>query len=174
MLSKKEKEVQITTILGSNSEIEGDFSATGSARIDGTVNGNVTLTGTLIVGATGNIVGNITADSVIIGGDVQGDVNVTEKTELTATAKVIGDITTKIIVIDENAIFQGGCNMNQSVSDKRAKGRVAKAARAGKKSAKDAIAEALKEVAEEEKRDSIGAELHAAEQTASGSDSRQN
>ncbi len=69
------------------------------------------------------------------------------RTELTATARVIGDISTEVIVIDEKAVFQGGCNMNQETPAKRPRP-AARAVRAGKRSAKAAIAEALREVEE--------------------------
>lgn len=147
-MKNKGKQVQISTLIGKGSELAGDFSVQGSARIDGRVNGNVTVTGTLIVGSKGSISGNVSAKAVVIGGEVLGDINAPEKTELTATAKVLGDIATQIIVIDENAVFQGKCDMNQAAPDKKAKNRVAKATRVGKKTAKAAIAEALKEVEE--------------------------
>lgn len=142
---KKSKELIITSLIGKGAECNGDFSAKGSARIDGCVNGNVTVAGALIVGVTGNINGDISAQSAIIGGEVIGNVTAVERTELTSTARVIGDINTEIIVIDEKAVFQGGCNMNQETAGKRPKP-PARAVRAGRKSAKEAIAEALKEV----------------------------
>lgn len=150
---KKNKELIITTLIGKGAECNGDFSASGSARIDGCINGNVTVTGTLIIGVTGSINGDVSASSTIIGGEVIGNVTASERTELTQTARVIGDINTEIIVIDEKAIFQGGCNMNQETGSKRPKP-AARAVRAGKKSAKEAIAEALKEV-EEESREAV-------------------
>lgn len=148
MLSKKNAEVKITTLLGKGSELTGDFNVQGSARIDGTINGDVTIKGTLIMGAGGVINGNVSAETIVVGGEVQGDINAPEKAELTATAKVIGDISTKIIVIDENAIFQGRCDMNQEVADKKSRANHSKAIRNGRKSAKAAIEEALKEVEE--------------------------
>lgn len=141
----KKNDVRITTIIGQGAECNGDFNAEGSVRIDGTVNGNVTVTGTLIVGATGSVNGDVSARSTVVGGEIIGDVSVTEKTELTSTARVLGNITTMLIVIDENAVFQGSCNMNQEVPEKRPK-LSGKTVRAGKKSAKEAIEEALKEV----------------------------
>lgn len=153
---KKNKELIITTLIGKGAECGGDFSASGSARVDGCINGNVTVTGTLIVGVTGSINGDISAQAAIIGGEVIGNVTASERTELTQTARVIGDINTDIIVIDEKAIFQGGCNMNQETGSKRPKP-AARAVRAGKKSAKEAIAEALKEV-EEESREAVSEE----------------
>ena len=75
-----------------------------------------------------------------------GNLNVPEKVELTSTARVIGDITTGGLVIDEKAVFQGRCDMNQDASKKLKPNN--KAVKAMKKSAKSAIVEALKEVEE--------------------------
>lgn len=141
----KKKEVQITTIIGNGAECNGDFFAEGSIRVDGTIQGNVTVSGTLIVGVAGYINGDVNASVVIVGGEINGNVNAPEKTELTSTARMIGDIVTTTIVIDEKAIFQGNCNMNQDVSGKRPRIN-SKTLKAGRKTAKAAIEEALREV----------------------------
>jgi len=143
MIGKK-SEIRITTIIGKDAECNGDFSSGGSVRIDGTVNGNLNVSEAVILGATGVVNGDIETKVAIIGGEIIGSINAPEKTELTSTARVLGDITTKTIVIDENAIFQGSCNMNQDVSDKRAKPN-SKALKEGKKTAKAAIEDALRE-----------------------------
>lgn len=158
MFGKKNTEVKISTLIGRGSELQGDFKAAGSARVDGKVNGNVTVEGTLIVGSTGAVSGNVEAEAVLIGGEVTGDIIAPSKAELTETAKVWGDVTTAVIVIDEHAVFQGRCNMNQEVPEKKAKPNNAKAARVGKRSAKAAIEEALKEVHEEELKEAREAE----------------
>lgn len=164
MMGKKDTEVKISTLIGKGCELAGDFNAKGSVRIDGKVDGNVTVTGSLLVGAGGCINGNVTAASVLIGGEVVGNIEAPEKAELTATAKVLGDITTKVIVIDENAVFQGKVDMNQAVPDRKAKSNVAKAVRVGRKTAKAAIAEALKEVEELESREEQEAQAATANQ----------
>ena len=135
MIGKK-SEIRITTIIGKDAECNGDFSSGGSVRIDGTVNGNINVAETVILGATGVINGDIEAKVAIIGGEIIGSINAPEKTELTSTARVLGDITTKTIVIDE-------------VSGKRAKPS-SKAVKAGKKSAKEAIDEVLREAEDAE------------------------
>lgn len=140
----RKKETQITTIIGMTAECGGDFKADGSIRIDGTVNGSVTVTDTVVVGASGCINGDINAKKVIIGGEVYGNLNVPEKVELTSTARVIGDITTNGLVIDENAIFQGNCNMNQDASKRSRPNR--KAIKEMEKEAKSAISDALKDM----------------------------
>lgn len=146
----KEKEVQITTIIGRGAECNGDFSADCSVRIDGTIQGNLTVSGMAIVGACGYINGNVNAQTVIIGGEVIGNVNAPMKVELTTTARVIGDITTGAIVVDEKAIFQGRIDMNQDPHSKRQR-LSGRALKASKKTAKAAIEEALREVEEADK-----------------------
>lgn len=152
---KNNNEITINTLIGHETELQGDFVAKGSARIDGKVNGNVTVGGSLILGAGASVTGDVIATTVLIGGEVVGNINASEKAELTTTAKVIGDITTAAIVIDEHAVFQGKCDMNQAVPDRKSKANTAKAVRAGRKSAKAAIAEALKEVKEEEQKEAL-------------------
>ena len=140
MLGKKNADTKMSTLIGAGAELTGDFTLDGSARIDGKIGGNVTVTGNLILGAGSIVTGDVQAASVLIGGEVTGNI----------TAP---DIATKVIVIDEHAVFQGKIDMNQTVPDRKGKARTAKAVRAGRKSAKAAIAEALKEVEEEEKRE---------------------
>lgn len=143
----KNKEVKITTIIGKDAECNGDFHSEGCVRVDGTINGDVTVSGTLIVGTTGVINGDVNARAAVVGGEIVGNITITEKTELTCTARVLGNITTLLIVIDENAIFQGSCNMNQDMTGKRPRPNP-KAVRAGRKSGKEALEEALKDAEE--------------------------
>lgn len=147
MAGKKDNAV-ITTILGQGCVVNGDFTVKQSARIDGEIQGDVYVAGTLIMGTGARVDGNIEADEAIIGGDVVGNILAQSKVELTVTAKVIGDITTNVIVIDENAIFQGRCNMNQD-APRRKNPAAKRAVKEGKRSAKAALQEALREVQEE-------------------------
>lgn len=167
MLGKKDvANVKINSMLGKDSDFQGDFTAQGSARVDGSVNGNVKVSGTLIVGSTGRIRGNVEAQAAVIGGEVLGSVIAPEKTELTATGKVLGDVTTGVIIIDEHAVFQGRCDMNQEVPGrKKGMAFAPKSPKTGRKSAKAAIEEALKEVEEEARRESMEQEAGQSQKT---------
>lgn len=147
MFGKKEEEIKLTTLIGEGAEVEGNFSALGSARIDGHIGGNVSVEGTLIVGVSGRISGDVNADAVIVGGEVAGNIIAPKKAELTNTAKVLGDIQTAVIVIDEHAVFQGKCSMDPAEPDKKAAALAEKAANASKNSAKAAMDEVLKDAA---------------------------
>ncbi len=142
----RKKETQITTIIGIGAECNGDFKSDTSIRIDGVVNGNVIVANTVIVGASGVINGDINAQVVVIGGEVYGNLNVPEKVELTSTARVIGDITTSGLVIDEKAVFQGRCDMNQDAAKKLKQN--SRALKADKKMSNSVVAEALRQAEE--------------------------
>lgn len=153
---KTNKEMEITTIIGRGAKCGGDFSSKGSARIDGSIDGDAVVEGTLIVGASGRIDGNVKARAVTVGGEIIGDIHASDKVELTATARVIGNISTALIVIDEKAIFQGSCDMKQDASGKRSNV-PSKALRAEGRDARATVTEVLKDIQEgnpaEESRD---------------------
>ena len=115
--SKKENNVdpaleQVGTIIGPGAILDGPLTTKDSTRIDGTVNGNVTISGALIVGQEGKINGTVSAMNAYVAGEITGNVSAPQgKVEISDTGKVIGDITCKGIIIDENAVFQGKCDM---------------------------------------------------------------
>lgn len=106
-----ETQGKIGTIIGPGAVFDGNITAPETVRVDGTVNGNCSCQGNLIVGTEGDIEGNIAAQNVIISGKVTGDIISQGKLELFSTGKVTGNITARSLVIDENAYFDGRCTM---------------------------------------------------------------
>ena len=103
---------QVGTIIGPGAVIEGPLTTKDSTRIDGTVKGNVTISGALIIGQDGKVIGTISALNVYVAGEVAGNITAPQgKIEISDTGKVNGDITCKGIIIDENAVFHGKCEM---------------------------------------------------------------
>ncbi len=108
---------QITNIIAAGTIIDGPLTTPEGIRIDGTVNSNVTANGSLIVGQEGKITGTVTAANIFLAGEIQGNISApTGKVEISDTGKLIGDLSAKTLVIDENAVFQGQCNMTQEKS----------------------------------------------------------
>lgn len=106
---------KINSIIGPDTLFEGNFTTKETTRIEGVIRGNIKAEGTLVIGSSGKVYGNVEAEHVIVGGLVEGDLVVNGKIEIIATGTIQGDITTKILVIDENAIFQGTCTMKSMV-----------------------------------------------------------
>ena len=107
------------TIIDAGTVVEGILKASASTRIEGTVNGDITSEGVVVIANEGIVNGNITAVDVKISGTVKGNLIISGKTELVSNGKLVGDIKTGSLSIDETAIFQGNCKMN-SVSEEEA------------------------------------------------------
>ena len=103
---------QVGTIIGPGAVIDGPLTTKDSTRIDGTIKGNVNISGALIVGQEGKIFGTASGVNIYIAGEVNGNLSAPQgKVEISDTGKVVGDVICKGIIIDENAIFQGRCEM---------------------------------------------------------------
>jgi cytoskeletal protein CcmA (bactofilin family) len=116
------KEGRLSGYVGNGTILTGETSFQAMLRIDGHLTGKVSSeSGTLIVGSSGRVDANIAVASAIVSGTINGDVVATEKLELTRTARVIGNVQTPRLVIEDGAIFEGGCTMLKAkeASDKR-------------------------------------------------------
>lgn len=103
----------INTVIGAGTEFVGDLTTKDTAKIDGTIHGNIQSEGTVIIGTNGHVEGNINAVEVRIAGMIKGDMTAQNRIEILSSAHIEGNITTKSLCIDENAVFQGVCNMNR-------------------------------------------------------------
>lgn len=110
-VTTSETPASIGTIIGPKAVFDGNLDAPESVRIDGIVKGNCISKANLILGAEGEITGNITARDVTISGKVTGDIVASGKLELLSTGHVSGNITALSLIIDENAFFDGHCTM---------------------------------------------------------------
>jgi cytoskeletal protein CcmA (bactofilin family) len=92
-------------------EIHGDLVSDSNVLIDGEMNGNISCSGKVIIGATGKLKGNLVCIHGEIQGTVDGEITVEGLLTLTSTARSKGDIQTSKLVIQEGAIFEGSCMM---------------------------------------------------------------
>ena len=148
----KNQKLNISTLIGKGSVMNGDFAAPGSVRIDGKITGNVNVEGTLVIGTSGVIRGNVKCGGIVVGGDIEGNIIAPERAEFSSTARVIGDVHTGNIIIDENALFQGRCIMSEDGNPVREKETLSYKAKERKDSKKAAseVKEALEEAKENE------------------------
>ena len=113
-MRKNKSDSIVRCIVGVKTVFDGTMTTEETTRIEGTVNGNVIAEGTLIIGQTGKVNGDITAKCILIAGEVRGDLYASIKIEASASGRIYGNIKTKSLVIDEKAVFQGKCEMNVS------------------------------------------------------------
>ncbi|MBA4240935.1 MAG: cell shape determination protein CcmA [Sphingobacteriaceae bacterium] len=104
-------------LIGNGTHITGDINSNGDVRIDGTLKGNLSISGKLVVGPSGNIEGNVVCQNADISGEIHGKVTVSELLSLKSSAKLLGDIIAGKISIEPNATFTGTCNMGAVVKN---------------------------------------------------------
>ena len=95
------------------SEIEGKYTFTGAGTIllNGNLQGEIAITGELIVGEKAVVKATIRAGSVVVWGQVVGDVHASERVELKGAARVVGTLEAPVVVLDEGVFFEGRCEM---------------------------------------------------------------
>lgn len=115
MLKKQTEQTnsKISSIIGADMIVEGNIKAKDAIRVEGSVTGNIETEGSLVISATGKVKGNLRGNSIVIGGMLEGDLVCGGKTEVISTGKVFGNMHTKGLIVDENAVFQGQCVMNE-------------------------------------------------------------
>ena len=112
-MSKKELPSTMDSILGSGSLCNGTIRVDGGLRIDGTVDGEVVVSGTLTIGREGVIIGNVTVNQAVVGGKIKGTVRAEEQLELQSGSRLEGDIYTRSLIIEDGVYFEGSCKMSQ-------------------------------------------------------------
>jgi len=102
----------INSIIGAGSSVTGVVNIQGGLRVDGFVDGEVTVSSTLTVGHEGRIKGEISVAQAVIGGTINGTIRAENQLELQNGSRVEGDIYTRSLVIEEGVFFQGHCSMS--------------------------------------------------------------
>jgi cytoskeletal protein CcmA (bactofilin family) len=102
--------VEIETVLGPNTSIQGDIRSSGGVRIDGDFGGILDIAGNLVIGENAKVVADITANNVQVQGTVQGDITA-KRLEILDTGKLWGDIAVDSFVLDDGGFYHGQSKM---------------------------------------------------------------
>lgn len=98
-------------VLAVGTLIKGNICAEEDFRIDGTIEGNITCKGKIIIGTQSSITGNIECTNIDMMGKVIGNVTCTNTIILRASANINGEIKSQTIEIEPGAVFSGTCSM---------------------------------------------------------------
>ena len=93
--------------LSGDVSIKGNVTCGSELVIEGEVDGTITSTGTLTIGARGKVIGDIEAGFVTIQGSVEGNVLARERCALKAGSNLQGDVESPRLAVDETASFVG-------------------------------------------------------------------
>ena len=101
---------QDNTVIAKGITFHGTIDGEGIVQIEGRVEGEIKLKGSLTVTTTGLVKGPIAADSVRVAGEVQGSITARDNLCLERTGSIHGDVATCSLVI-ENGRLDGSSKM---------------------------------------------------------------
>ena len=99
-------------VIGPRTVVKGDITGDEVVLVEGTVEGTITISSDLKVGAGGRVQASISAQSVVIAGEVQGDCRAEQRVHIEATGRLTGNIRAPRVVIVEGATFKGNSDMS--------------------------------------------------------------
>ncbi len=107
----------VDSLIAAGVILDGPMTSSASLRLDGRINGNVRVDGTLIVGRNGYIGGDVKTTNLFLAGEIHGNIDASSgRIEISESGKAFGDIETCSIVMDENATLTGNCRMRQGLT----------------------------------------------------------
>lgn len=99
------------TLIGRQTEINGDVTFSGGLHVEGRIKGNVLAASdkasTLSVAEAGIIEGNVKVANVVVNGRIVGEVRTTERLTLGAKARIVGDVRYRVLQMEAGALVNG-------------------------------------------------------------------
>lgn len=114
MAATKEYGASDSTIIGPSILISGKLSGDEDLTVRGRVEGELSLTRTLIVEPSGIVKANVSVKNAIVSGAVVGNITATESVELTKEGRMVGDIRSPRVIIVDGASFRGQVDMGNA------------------------------------------------------------
>ena len=103
----RDKTSGAATLINEGCKITGTIAGTGSFLINGEVDGDCEIEGTLTLAEHGFWKGTIRAANVIVAGRVDGDIVANGNVEITDSARITGTVSGEAIAVAEGAVVEG-------------------------------------------------------------------
>ena len=109
MINNRIKNVQ--TMIGVDMVIDGSVKLENAINVYGQIKGGIKTKGSVRLGQSAAVYGNIIGDDIRIAGLVKGNILSEGQVTLLKTCRVLGDITYKKLIIEDGAKFEGKCEV---------------------------------------------------------------
>jgi cytoskeletal protein CcmA (bactofilin family) len=107
----KKKQPPIKSLIADGSQITGNISFTDGLRVDGQITGNIhaseEVSSILVISEIATVMGEITADHIIINGSVKGPIHARKMLELQPKARIDGDVHYAALEMHQGALITG-------------------------------------------------------------------
>lgn len=105
------------TVIGPKARLTGEISGDEDILIHGRFEGDIKIQRRVTVAASGEVKGDVHAQTVVVGGRVHGQIRADERAELLASASVQGNVNAPKVVIAEGAQLQGNVTMSTPAAE---------------------------------------------------------
>lgn len=106
---------RVTSVLGAGIIWQGSLTGSGGIRIEGTYEGQIELSGMLVIGETGRVTcPDLRATTVIVAGSVRGNITA-QKVEIRSTGRIWGNVVTISFATEEGAFLRGQIRMEEQL-----------------------------------------------------------
>ncbi len=102
------------SLIAPGTKIVGDCETDGTIRVEGQVEGTLKAGKSIVVGRSGEVVGDIITQDCVVSGRVSGNVTAESRLELQSTCDIQGEIRSRRVQLDEGARFNGQVHMEDS------------------------------------------------------------
>jgi cytoskeletal protein CcmA (bactofilin family) len=94
-------------VIGQSTRVRGRVSGDGDVRLEGTLEGDISIRGDLTITSGARAESNVEARAVTVGGELEGDVRAQGLVHIESGARVRGEIHGESVAIDDGAEFSG-------------------------------------------------------------------
>jgi cytoskeletal protein CcmA (bactofilin family) len=102
------------SLIAPGMKVVGDCETDGTIRVEGRVEGTLKAGKSVVVGRSGEVVGDIITQDCVISGRVSGNITAESRLELQSTCDIQGEIRSRRVQLDEGARFNGVVHMEDS------------------------------------------------------------
>ena len=95
------------TLISKGCKIEGLVAGAGNFMINGEIDGECDIDGSVTIANSGYCKGVVKAEVVIVAGTVDGDIVAHGQVEISSTARISGTVTGEAIAVAEGAVVEG-------------------------------------------------------------------
>jgi cytoskeletal protein CcmA (bactofilin family) len=100
------------SVIGNGVSIKGDIHGDGEVVIQGRLEGELKIQGTVSIGPDGHSKGRVVADEVVLDGTIEGEVEAGQRLVISASGVLNGGMHCPRLVVEEGGRLQGRCHMS--------------------------------------------------------------
>jgi cytoskeletal protein CcmA (bactofilin family) len=112
--SERESGDAAISLIAPGMNIVGDCETDGTIRIEGRVEGTIRAGKSVVVGRSGEVIGDIITQDAVVSGRVSGNIAADSRLELQSTCDIQGELRSRRVQLDEGARFNGQVHMEES------------------------------------------------------------